>query len=123
MQPIPYWRLSGFYFFHFAFIGAFAPYWSLYLKSLSFGAFQIGVLMSLLHVTRIFCSGRLGVACRSHRQAVADCTIRRNYRIDKLLRGFFWPIVYMAIRNHGPDEFLLERIFAFDRGNHAFLSW
>ncbi|MGH8814676.1 MAG: MFS transporter [Advenella sp.] len=54
MHPIPYWSLSGFYFFHFAFIGAFAPYWSLYLKSLSFGAFQIGVLMSLLHVTRVF---------------------------------------------------------------------
>ncbi len=54
MQPFPYWRLSGFYFFHFAFIGAFAPYWSLYLKSLSFSAFQIGLLMSLLHVTRIF---------------------------------------------------------------------
>jgi PPP family 3-phenylpropionic acid transporter len=54
MQPLPYWRLSGFYFFHFAFIGAFAPYWSLYLKSLSFNALQIGVLMSLLHVTRIF---------------------------------------------------------------------
>lgn len=54
MHPIPYWSLSGFYFFHFAFIGAFAPYWSLYLKSISFSAFQIGVLMSLLHVTRIF---------------------------------------------------------------------
>lgn len=54
MQPLPYWRLSGFYFFHFAFIGAFAPYWSLYLKSLSFSALQVGVLMSLLHVTRIF---------------------------------------------------------------------
>lgn len=54
MHSIPYWSLSGFYFFHFAFIGAFAPYWSLYLKSLSFGAFQIGVLMSLLHVTRVF---------------------------------------------------------------------
>ncbi|SEO74501.1 MFS transporter [Nitrosovibrio sp. Nv6] len=60
MHPIPYWRLSGFYFFHFAFIGAFAPYWSLYLKSLSFGAFQIGVLMSLLHVTRIFAPAAWG---------------------------------------------------------------
>ncbi|SCX42492.1 MFS transporter [Nitrosospira sp. Nsp1] len=60
MQPIPYWRLSGFYFFHFAFIGAFAPYWSLYLKSLSFSAFQIGILMSLLHVTRIFAPAAWG---------------------------------------------------------------
>ena len=60
MQPIPYWRLSGFYFFHFAFIGAFAPYWGLYLKSLSFSAFQIGILMSLLHVTRIFAPAAWG---------------------------------------------------------------
>ena len=60
MRPIPYWRLSGFYFFHFAFIGAFAPYWSLYLKSLSFSAFQIGMLMSLLHVTRIFAPAAWG---------------------------------------------------------------
>jgi PPP family 3-phenylpropionic acid transporter len=59
-RPIPYWRLSGFYFFHFAFIGAFAPYWSLYLKSLSFSAFEIGMLMSLLHVTRIFAPSAWG---------------------------------------------------------------
>lgn len=54
MPSLPYWRLSGFYFFYFAFIGAFSPYWSLYLQSLSFNALQIGVLMSLLLVTRIF---------------------------------------------------------------------
>ncbi|MDR3395446.1 MAG: MFS transporter [Parasulfuritortus sp.] len=54
MNPIPYWRLSGFYFFYFAFVGAMAPYWGLYLRSLAFNAFQIGVLMSLLQVMRIF---------------------------------------------------------------------
>ncbi|OYY95863.1 MAG: MFS transporter [Hydrogenophilales bacterium 28-61-23] len=55
-QPaaIPYWRLSGFYFFYFAFVGAMAPFWGLYLRSLEFNAFQIGVLMSLLQVMRIF---------------------------------------------------------------------
>ncbi|HEX6827893.1 MAG TPA: MFS transporter [Burkholderiales bacterium] len=51
---LPYWRLSGFYFFYFAFVGAFTPYWSLYLRSIEFDAFQIGLLMSLLQVTRIF---------------------------------------------------------------------
>lgn len=54
MPLLPYWRLSGFYFFYFAFIGAFTPYWSLYLQSLEFNALQIGVLMSLLLITRIF---------------------------------------------------------------------
>ena len=51
---VPYWRLSGFYFFYFAFVGAMAPYWGLYLRSLEFNAWQIGVLMSLLQVMRIF---------------------------------------------------------------------
>ncbi|SFP34298.1 MFS transporter, PPP family, 3-phenylpropionic acid transporter [Nitrosomonas cryotolerans] len=60
MRSLPYWYLSGFYFFHFAFIGAFAPYWSLYLQSLSFNAFQIGVLMSLLQATRIFAPAAWG---------------------------------------------------------------
>jgi PPP family 3-phenylpropionic acid transporter len=60
MHTVPYWRLSGFYFFHFAFIGAFAPYWSLYLKHLSFSALQIGMLMSLLHVTRVFAPAAWG---------------------------------------------------------------
>jgi PPP family 3-phenylpropionic acid transporter len=54
MNPVPYWRLSGFYFFYFAFVGAMAPFWGLYLRSLEFNAFQIGVLMSLLQVMRIF---------------------------------------------------------------------
>ncbi len=53
-MPIPYWRLSGFYFSHFAFLGAFTPYWSLYLKSLDFSAFQIGILTSVMQGMRIF---------------------------------------------------------------------
>lgn len=54
MQTLPYWRLSAFYFVYCTFMGAFMPYWSLYLKSLEFTAFQIGVLMSLFQVARIF---------------------------------------------------------------------
>jgi PPP family 3-phenylpropionic acid transporter len=54
MQTLPYWRLSGFYFFYFAFVGAMSPFWGLYLQSLSFDALQIGILMSLLQVMRIF---------------------------------------------------------------------
>ncbi len=54
MNAVPYWRLSGFYFFYFAFVGAMSPFWGLYLQSLAFNAFQIGVLMSLLQVMRIF---------------------------------------------------------------------
>ena len=51
---MPYWRLSGFYFAYFGFVGAFTPFWTLYLKSLAFNAFQIAVLMSLFQVARSF---------------------------------------------------------------------
>lgn len=60
MHGLPYWRLSGFYFFYFAFVGAMAPYWGLYLKSLEFNAFEIGVLMSLFQITRIFAPNAWG---------------------------------------------------------------
>ncbi len=69
MRTVPYWRLSGFYFFYFAFVGAMAPYWGLYLKSLGFAAFQIGVLMSLLQVMRMFAPNVWG--------HIADATGRR----------------------------------------------
>jgi PPP family 3-phenylpropionic acid transporter len=49
----PFWRLSAWYFFYFAFIGAFAPYFTLYLQSLGQSAFAIGVLMSLMQVMRL----------------------------------------------------------------------
>jgi PPP family 3-phenylpropionic acid transporter len=54
MQRKIYWRLSSFYFVYFGFIGAFSPYWSLYLQSLGFASYQIGTLMALLPITRIF---------------------------------------------------------------------
>ena len=49
-----YWRLSRFYFFYYFFVGLFVPYWGLYLQSKSFTAFQIGILLSLFQVSRIF---------------------------------------------------------------------
>ena len=49
-----YQRLSSFYFCYFAFIGAFAPYFALYLKSLGYSAAQIGLLLAVNPVARIF---------------------------------------------------------------------
>lgn len=50
---IPYWRLSGFYFFYFATLGGFLPFWSLYLKECAFNAAEIGELTALLVGTKI----------------------------------------------------------------------
>ncbi|MDP2100478.1 MAG: MFS transporter [Methylobacter sp.] len=52
-MSIPYWRLSGFYFFYFATVGTFIPYWSLYLKESGFNPVQIGEIFALLGGTRI----------------------------------------------------------------------
>ena len=50
----PYWRLSSFYFFYFAFIGAYNSYFGLYLKSLGLSAMSIGMLVSMMQVMRLF---------------------------------------------------------------------
>ncbi|WP_461481979.1 MFS transporter [Porticoccus sp.] len=52
-EPVPYWRLSAFYFCFFGLLGALFPYWSLYLKSLGFAAAEIGLLLALPMVTKI----------------------------------------------------------------------
>ena len=50
---VPYWKLSGFYFFYFASLGVLVPYWSLYLKSLGFSSLAIGALVALLPATKL----------------------------------------------------------------------
>ena len=49
----PYFRLSLFYVFYFAALGAFAPYWSVYLKYLNFTAIEIGQLIALFMFTKL----------------------------------------------------------------------
>jgi PPP family 3-phenylpropionic acid transporter len=49
----PYWKLSGFYWFYFAVLGAIVPYWGLYLKDLGFSASQIGELIAIILATKI----------------------------------------------------------------------
>ncbi len=50
---LPHGRLSAWYFWYFAFIGAFLPYFGLYLQSIGFSAGRIAVLMSLGQVMRL----------------------------------------------------------------------
>ena len=48
-----HWRIAGFYFFYYAFVGMFSPYWSLYLQSIHFDAIEIAILMSIQPVMRM----------------------------------------------------------------------
>ncbi|HSR02156.1 MAG TPA: MFS transporter [Methylophilaceae bacterium] len=47
-------NLASFYFVYYFFVGVFVPYWALYLQSEQFTPLEIGVLMSLFQISRIF---------------------------------------------------------------------
>ena len=52
-EAMPYWRLSGFYFFYFASLGALVFYWSVYLDSLGFSREETGELLAILSATKL----------------------------------------------------------------------
>ena len=51
-SALPAKRLAGFYFFYYATVGAFMPYWSPYLEARGFSAGQMGLAYALMGVTR-----------------------------------------------------------------------
>jgi PPP family 3-phenylpropionic acid transporter len=70
---MPYWRLSGFYFFYFATLGVLVPYWSLYLQSVGFTPVDIGNLIAILILSRIVAPVIWGwIADHHDNQAVFD---------------------------------------------------
>lgn len=50
---LPYWRLSGFYFFYFASLGALLPYLGLYLNSIGLVAAQVGFIFAAMQATKL----------------------------------------------------------------------
>ncbi|MCG6117449.1 MAG: MFS transporter [Aquimonas sp.] len=53
MPALPYWRLSGVYFFYYAVVGVFTPYFARWMEGLGHGALAISVLFALWYATRI----------------------------------------------------------------------
>ncbi|MEM7020059.1 MAG: MFS transporter [Pseudomonadota bacterium] len=54
MNQVPARRIALLYFVYFGSFGAFAPYWTLYLQSLTFSPSEIGEFMAIIAVVRIF---------------------------------------------------------------------
>lgn len=52
-SPVPYWRLSSFYFWYYAALGGFTPYFAQWLHDLGQDAMAISALMALWYATRI----------------------------------------------------------------------
>lgn len=53
LAPLPFTRLSAYYFFYYAFIGIFMPYFALYLQSRGFSSARIGLLLALMQWMRL----------------------------------------------------------------------
>ena len=90
-----YWRIAGFYFFYYAFIGMFAPYWSLYLQSIGFDAIEIAMLMSVQPVMRVLAPAIWGW--------LADHTGKRLLvvQVAATLSALFYLGVFMTTRFWG----------------------
>jgi PPP family 3-phenylpropionic acid transporter len=87
VSAVLYWQLAGFYFFYFAYLGAFAPYFSLYLKGAGFSAQAIGVLLALPPLMRIVAPHLWGyLADRSQRRVRVTC-----------LSGFAGSVCYLGV--------------------------
>jgi PPP family 3-phenylpropionic acid transporter len=87
---IPHVPLASFYFFYFAVLGGFMPYWGLYLQQLSFSPEAIGQLMAILMATRIVAPNFWGY--------VADRTGKRLQMVQlaTFLLMFFWLGVFFT---------------------------
>ncbi|MBS1211728.1 MAG: transporter [Proteobacteria bacterium] len=94
-SAIPYWRLAGFYFFYFAALGAFLPYWALYLQAKGYGAEAIGQLMALLAATKLVSPNLCGwLADRSDRSVllirISSCLTAVSFALLERFPGFAW---------------------------------
>ncbi|MCR8922567.1 MFS transporter [Dasania sp. GY-MA-18] len=71
MPSVPYWRLSSFYCFYFALLGAWLPFWPLYLQAHNFNATDIGYLAGIIMGTKIFAPNLWGWLCRHQRKPIS----------------------------------------------------
>jgi PPP family 3-phenylpropionic acid transporter len=89
-----HWRIAGFYFFYYAFVGMFSPYWSLYLKSIHFDAIEISILMSIQPVTRMVAPNIWGWLAdhtgRSRDVVVAAASLSALFYLGVFATTSFW---------------------------------
>ena len=117
-----HWRIAGFYFFYYAFVGMFAPYWSLYLKSIHFDAIEISILMSVQPVMRMVAPSIWGWLA-DHTGAQQGCGgHRRDPERGVLSRGVRHHQFLGPVAGAGADEFFLDRLDAVGGSDHADLA-
>ena len=99
-------RLAGFYFFYYAIVGTFMPYWNLYLEDQGFNYSEIGFLASIAIVTRFFAPFIWGW--------IADKSGKRMLlvRIATWVEASIWLLIFI-IPNHFQSIALLMLVFSF----------
>jgi PPP family 3-phenylpropionic acid transporter len=128
-RSIPAKRLAGFYFWYFAAIGALIPYLGLYLQARGQSAEQIGIVVGLLAVTRIFApyvwgalADRSGHRMRVIRWTLAGATL--CWAAVALPGGFGWilgcVIAYGALVNGTMAQFEVVTFSHLDRATHRY---
>lgn len=101
-MSIPYWRLSSFYFFYFALLGATAPFFGLYFAHLGFSAERIGELLAMPMLMRCVAPniwGWLGDVTGQRLAIVrfgALCTLL-SFGLILLNKSFVWLLLVMAL--------------------------
>ena len=95
-------RLSSFYFFYFASIGAFMPYWGPYLSERGFSGAQIGELMAVVLATKIvapnvwgWLADRAGVRMPIIRWGALAALV--TFSGVLFYGGYWWLAVVMAV--------------------------
>jgi PPP family 3-phenylpropionic acid transporter len=92
--PLP--RLGVWYFFYFAFVGAFAPYFALYLQDIGFNAWEIGVLMSVPQVMRLLAPNVWGWLADHLGRRAAIVQVAAFFSVIGFL-GFFFTRDYLPM--------------------------
>lgn len=100
MSRLLQWRLAGFYFFYFAYIGSFAPYFALYLESLGYSATLIGMALAVPPATRIFAPYLWGHLADRYRRRVSIAS----------QTGFAGTLVYLGVFVQGGPAWLFACI-------------
>lgn len=99
---LPYWRLSGFYFFYFALLGSAAPFLGLYFDHLGFSAERIGELVAIPMLMRCLAPnlwGWLGDATGQRLVIVrlgALCTLL-SFSLIFYSKSYAWLALVMAL--------------------------
>ncbi len=68
-MSLPHWRLSAWYFFYFAFVGAYMPYFGVYLQSQGHSAWDISLLLSLMQIMRLVAPNLWSTLAERHHRA------------------------------------------------------